>query len=95
MWLYRVMSMNTGEDSSVFYDATASLENAVRMAKIIQRRSPSNSVTVEGENWPGLSWWQYWLHRIAGTHDGFGVNFKDKHGLTIEEIRTVWPAAGR
>jgi len=95
MWLYRVMSMSRNESGSIFYDATASLSDAIQMAKVIQRRSPSDDVTVEGENWPTLSWWKYKLHRITGTHEGFGVNFKDRHGLSIEEIRTVWPEGAK
>jgi hypothetical protein len=29
--------------------------------------------------------------RILGTHEGFGINFKTKHGLEIEEVKTLWP----
>lgn len=91
MWLYRVFSISRAEDSGTFYDAYASMNDALRMAKIIQGRSPSHDVTVEGEHWLGLSWWKYQLHRITGTHEGFGVKFKDKHNLKIQETRTVWP----
>jgi len=90
MWLYRVMSMSRDESGGVFYDATASLADAIQMAKVIQRREPSHVVTVGAENWPGLSWWKYRLHRAGGTHEGFGVNFKDKYGLVVEEMKTVW-----
>jgi hypothetical protein len=91
MRLYRVMSMSRDGGGGAFYDATASFSSAIQMAKVIQRHAPSHEVTVEAENWPGLSWWKYQLHRITGTHEGFGVNFKNKHGLTINEIETVWP----
>lgn len=91
MWLYRVMTMSRDGSGGIFYDATASLQDAIKMAELIQRREPSYDVSVEAENWPNLSWWNYQLHRIRGTHEGFGVNFKDKHNLTIEEFKTVWP----
>jgi len=91
MLLYRVTSMNLDEGRGVFYDATASLQDAIRMAKLIQRREPTHQVSVEAESWPSLPWWKYRLHRILGTHKGFGVNFKDRHRLTIDDIRTVWP----
>lgn len=83
--------MNRNGTDGTFYDATASLDEAVRMAQIIQRRSPSSDVTVEAESWPRLSWWQYHRHRILGTHEGFGVNFRTKHRLEIAEFKTVWP----
>ncbi|TXF09911.1 hypothetical protein [Pelomicrobium methylotrophicum] len=91
MWLYRVMSMSREGAGGMFYDATSSLDEAVRMAKAIQSREPSHNVTVEGEHWPELSWFQYQRHRLFGTHEGFGVNFKNKYGLEIEQIKTVWP----
>lgn len=59
------------------------------MARVIQRREPAHNVTVKGEHWPGLSWLQH--QRILGTHEGFGINFKTKHGLEIEEVKTLWP----
>lgn len=97
MWLYRVMSMNRDGTNGIFYDATASLDEAVRMAQIVQRLNPSSDVTVEAERWPHLSWWHYQFHRILGTHEGFGVNFRTRHRLEIAEFKTVWPegAAGR
>ena len=95
MWLYRIMSLSRGGSGGMFYDATSSLNEAIRIAKVIQRRKPSHDVTVEAENWPGLSWGKYKLHRILGTHEGFGVNFKGKHGLNIEEIKTIWPQGKR
>ncbi|MDP2829324.1 MAG: hypothetical protein Q8O37_12045 [Sulfuricellaceae bacterium] len=82
--------MNKDEGGGIFYDATASLTGAIQLAEIIQRHEPSHEVSVEAENWPGLSWWKYHFHRITGTHEGFGVNFKNKHGLSIQEIKTVW-----
>ena len=91
MWLYRVMSMSPDGTGGVFYDATASLKRAKRMAQAIQSREPTHDVTVEGEHWPDLGWLQYHRHRILGTHEGFGVNFKTKHGLEIKEFKTVWP----
>lgn len=91
MWLYRVMSMNKDEGGGTFYDATDSFTRAIQMAETIQQYEPSHEVSVEAENWPGLSWWKYYLHRITDTHEGYGVNFKNKHGLSIQEIKTVWP----
>ena len=95
MWLYRVMSMSRDGTGGVFYDATSSLEDAVRMAQVIQRREPTHDVTVEGEHWPRLTWFQFQRHRILGTHEGFGVNFKTKYGLKIEQIKTLWPVEQR
>ncbi len=91
MWLYRVMAKSRNSSEGMFFDATGSLDDAVRMAKVIQRREPTYKVTVEAEDWPSLSWWSYQFHRIVGTHDGFGVNFKNKHGLEIRNIKVVWP----
>lgn len=93
MRLYRVMSMSRDGTGGIFYDATVSLEDAIRLARVIQRREPSHDLTIEAENWPGLSWWRYYSHRIMGTHEGFGVNFKDKYGLDIADTKVVWPNA--
>ena len=90
MWLYRVMSMSRDGTGSISYDATSSLEQAMRMPRVIQRREPAHNVTVEGEHWPRLSWLQYQRHRILGTHEGFGVHLKTKHWLEIEEFKTLW-----
>ncbi len=92
MWLYRVMSKSR-DGSGMFYDATASLDDATRVAQVIQRRERAHDVTIEAENWPGLNWWKYQWHRIMGTHEGFGVNFKRRHSLEIENIKVVWPRA--
>lgn len=95
MRLYRVTATSRDESPGVFYDATSSLTDAIQMAKVIQRHSPEHDVTVEAEMWPGLSWWKYQLHRATGTHEGFGVNFMNKHGLTIQHVETVWPASAK
>ena len=50
MWLYRVMASSKDDGSGVFYDATASLAEAIQMAKVIQRREPSNDISVEAEH---------------------------------------------
>lgn len=91
MTLYRVMTKNRHGSDGIFYDATASLSDAIRLARAVALREPNVDVTVEQENWPGLRWWKYYLHRLSGTHEGFGVNFKARHGLEIRDIQVVWP----
>lgn len=90
MWLYRVMSMARDGTGGIFYDAISSLEQAMRMARVIQCREPTDNATVGGEHWPSLSWLQHQRHRILGTHESFGVHFKTEHRLEIEEFKTLW-----
>jgi hypothetical protein len=85
------MTKSRHGSEGIFYDATSSIKDAIRLAQVVVRREPSSDVTIEEENWPGLSWWKYHWHRIMGTHEGFGVNFKTRHDLEIGNIQIVWP----
>ncbi len=91
MWLYRVMSMSRSKHEDVFQRATASSGEAIRLAEAIERRDPSQVASVTAENWPQLGWWRFQYHRLMGTHEGFGEQFKDKHGLAVTEQKLIWP----
>ena len=88
MWLYRVIEQNA-DGTGTFYDAGASLNSVVRFAKLVKQKSPDKIITEEAENWPRVSWLGYWLLILTGRDGGFGVNFKNRHGYSIEEIKTI------
>ena len=93
MRLYRVMQWDEKEENGIFYDATISLENAIADAQEIKRMNPKNIVTVEAEEWPEMTPVKYYLFKLFGLSEGFGVNFKTRHGYKITETKMVFTAS--
>ena len=91
MWLYRVELWDEDGVKGLFFDASASIKKAIQAAKISQRRDPSKKAIVVAEQWADLSRLKYLWYRLTGTYDGFGVDFKSRHGYEITESKTVWP----
>lgn len=91
MKLYRTFSTESATNSSVFHDATSSLDDAVAYATQLEQLKTNIDVWIEEEDWPSLSRWKYLWHRSTGTHEGFGVNFKNKCHHRIDGSKIVWP----
>lgn len=77
----------------MFHDATASFKEATEITSRLKARQPNADLWIEEENWPTLSLARYCWHRAVGSHEGFGVNFQNKHGHRISGSQVVWPEA--
>jgi hypothetical protein len=89
--LYRTFSIEKSDNTTVFHDGLSKLEDAIAYATMYDDTRSCNEVWVEEENWPSLTIWGYRWHRAIGSHEGFGVNFQNKHGIHIDSSHPVWP----
>ncbi|MHB1897405.1 MAG: hypothetical protein ACYCOY_12270 [Metallibacterium sp.] len=90
MLLYRVTQL-LDDESGIYYDATHSVNYAVAFAKQLIVLKPLSKVEVESEDWEGLTWIKYQMHRLSGTLQGCGTEFIRKYGYRIKETKKVWP----
>lgn len=65
MIIYRVM-VKTSPKGGTFLGGTATLQLALREARLIQKENPQYRVSVEAEEWPTLTPLKYHWLRLTG-----------------------------
>lgn len=89
MLLFRPVMVDK-DNNGTFFDAVASFDKSVSIARSIHAHNLNCDVFVWVEIWPTLNRFYYYFYVLTGNADGFGTEFSLKYKHKAESFKRIW-----